>query len=290
MPPLTTMLAAVQLDEGAPAFVERVARWAQWFDVQVDLVTVVDPVMAVDPFTGGAEGAHRAMEHVEHQRQCFDRLHELAQAIPSEHRGKVISRLGPVDKEVIELSSVYGVVAVGTHQRGGLERFLVGSVTEQLLRNSHCPVLVLPPGGAETEFTEVLVPLDPYRFQSASIDWVRQKLPDVSTTAVYALPWLEVFGPVPLAADAIYERAKTALDEALASRGHADVDSFVAVGQESHVGDVLAEQARMSNASLVVLNTHGRTGLERLFLGSVAERTVRASTVPLLILRTTEGA
>ena len=137
-------------------------------------------------------------------------------------------------------------------------------------------------------FKEVLVPLDPYRYQGASIDWVRRHLPGVSTTAVYALPWMEVFGPMPIAADAIYERAKTALDEALAAHGHADVDGFVAVGQDSHVGDVLAEQARMSGASLIVLNTHGRKGLERMFLGSVAERTVRSSTVPLLVLRTVE--
>ncbi len=52
-----------------------------------------------------------------------------------------------------------------------------------------------------------------------------------------------------------------------------------------HVADTIAQLARDWNADLLVIGTHGRRGVNRLLIGSVAERVVRMSPCPLLLVR-----
>jgi nucleotide-binding universal stress UspA family protein len=54
--------------------------------------------------------------------------------------------------------------------------------------------------------------------------------------------------------------------------------------RQGHVGEVIATEAQRSGADLIVVGTHGRTGFSRLMLGSVAQVTLRAATVPVLTL------
>ena len=49
--------------------------------------------------------------------------------------------------------------------------------------------------------------------------------------------------------------------------------------------DAITEAARTRGADLIVMGTHGRTGLNRLLLGSVAESVLRSSTIPILMVR-----
>jgi len=55
------------------------------------------------------------------------------------------------------------------------------------------------------------------------------------------------------------------------------------------IADSIVEEAKRWRADLVVLGTHGRRGLSRVFLGSVAEGVVRISTAPVLLIRGLEG-
>jgi len=54
---------------------------------------------------------------------------------------------------------------------------------------------------------------------------------------------------------------------------------------DQKVADVIVEEAKHWRADLVVIGTHGRRGLSRVFLGSVAEGVVRTSTTPVLLIR-----
>ena len=49
--------------------------------------------------------------------------------------------------------------------------------------------------------------------------------------------------------------------------------------------DIIVRQAKKLRASMIVMGSHGRTGLSRLLLGSVAERTLRYATCPVLIVK-----
>jgi nucleotide-binding universal stress UspA family protein len=62
-------------------------------------------------------------------------------------------------------------------------------------------------------------------------------------------------------------------------------DTRLAVAMAGRASDVILEEARKWRADLIVMGTHGRRGLQRLALGSDAERVARAARVPLLLVR-----
>ncbi|WP_424004780.1 universal stress protein [Haloarcula salina] len=82
--------------------------------------------------------------------------------------------------------------------------------------------------------------------------------------------------------DAIVERATGLVDEAASAAG--DVETVTAVsGGDPH--SAILDYAAEHDIDLVVMGTHGRTGIERYLLGSIAEKVVRTSDVPVLTVR-----
>ena len=73
-----------------------------------------------------------------------------------------------------------------------------------------------------------------------------------------------------------------ALRERLAEEGHDDVSADVVIGDPGHEITALAGREK---ADLIVLTSHGRTGLKHLLIGSVAERVIRLAHCPVLVLR-----
>ncbi len=78
------------------------------------------------------------------------------------------------------------------------------------------------------------------------------------------------------------QHAREALRKHFSDPKYANVNIHVAIGDP---GQGVAEYAQQINADLVVISSHGRTGLKRLLIGSVAERVVRLSHCPVLVLR-----
>jgi nucleotide-binding universal stress UspA family protein len=81
--------------------------------------------------------------------------------------------------------------------------------------------------------------------------------------------------------------AQAHLDD-LARRLHTDGVEVSTVSTAGHVASEIAECAEREKADLVVMGTHGRTGLAHVVLGSVTEKVVRHSTVPVLTVRVPE--
>jgi nucleotide-binding universal stress UspA family protein len=78
------------------------------------------------------------------------------------------------------------------------------------------------------------------------------------------------------------QHASSALSERLSDSKYAGIHSLIAFGDPGHE---IADFAEKVEAGLIVLPSHGRTGLKRLLIGSVAERVVRLAHCPVLVLR-----
>ncbi len=78
-----------------------------------------------------------------------------------------------------------------------------------------------------------------------------------------------------------------ALDEgiALARKGGVQADVAMLEARGRAVSDVILDDARKFRADLIVMGTHGRRGLNRLLLGSDAERVLREAPIPVLLVR-----
>lgn len=78
------------------------------------------------------------------------------------------------------------------------------------------------------------------------------------------------------------DHAEDALRSRLTDAKYEGIDVAITIGDP---GQSIADFAASANAELIVLPSHGRTGLQRLLIGSVAERVVRLSHCPVLVLR-----
>ncbi len=168
-------------------------------------------------------------------------------------------------------------------RKTGLKRIVMGSVAEEVLRKSPVPVLAVHPQpgeAAQVEIRRILVPLDGSH-RSASI------LPPVAALA-------KATGAKLVFTTVVEPRAKEDYPvEVVAKNLFKEQKELHREGLQTELcirfGDPAAEILALGEAmkvDLIALSTHGRTGLERVRYGSVAESILRKGTPPLLVLRT----
>jgi nucleotide-binding universal stress UspA family protein len=204
---------------------------------------------------------------------------------------------GEPAESILELAraSACSLIVLGTHGRQGFERLFVGSTAEAVLRGSTVPVLTVRSGvkcAGESRrcFENIVVGIDDSEPSGAAIE------------AVFDLPAEDrqqlAFYSVALGADIftgladtyaanleLRQQAQRVVDRALAS---ARARGVTAEGRvvDGRPAELLIAAAQERQADLIVLGSHGRRGLERFFLGSVAEGVVRTAPVPVLVVRT----
>ena len=135
--------------------------------------------------------------------------------------------------------------------------------------------------------SSVVVPVDFSEESFAAVDTALQMVESPERVhIIHVLPVLNVAEPGviwdTIDDDSRKEHASEALREQLGNSKHEGIDIAVAVGDP---GDEIAKFAESVNAELIVLPSHGRTGLSRLLIGSVAERVVRLSHCPVLVVK-----
>src|SRR5919201_1177493 len=189
------------------------------------------------------------------------------------------------------------LVVMATHGRSGAGRWLYGSVADQVLRRALVPVLTVPPhaGGvwpAERP-PKILLALDGSKLAEAALEPVAELAASLGSPLV--LVQVIAFPPFALYADDGAYLAAFDCDAAIA--GAQEYLAGVAARLQHAIGEVhvravlgqpaaeIAEIARKEGADLIAMATHGRSGLARLVLGSVATATLRRTTVPLLLIR-----
>jgi nucleotide-binding universal stress UspA family protein len=133
----------------------------------------------------------------------------------------------------------------------------------------------------------VVVPVDFSEDSFAAIDTARQLVGAPGDLhIVHVLPTFEPNDLetiwMTVAPEARQEQTLKALHERLAQRGVAGVQTHVVFGEPGHA---VADFAAAQKAELVVLPSHGRTGISRVLIGSTAERIVRQCHCPVLVLR-----
>ena len=146
-------LILVAVDDSKPAewAVDEAARMAEALDARISLVHVIDAV----PVLAQEFAIDTAIKRPTLIDQGSALLHVLADRVPGELLAEQIVREGSADKQIIAAAQEIGaeLIVIGTHGRGGLGRFLIGSVAEAVVRHATCPVLTVghPRQGAVPE-------------------------------------------------------------------------------------------------------------------------------------------
>jgi nucleotide-binding universal stress UspA family protein len=216
----------------------------------------------------------------------MDALDEQARAILADANFQCKTAHLTATLETVHDSPVEGIVALtqthtcdlvimGTHARHGVERTFLGSTTEGVLRTSHVPVLTVRADdpAAPAPFSTAVVAIDDSGPADAAAA-VAADLVRTEKTSVIACSAIETSNA--------YEEARTIVGAAL-RRAALPADTPVEIRTGAAATAIIAA-AQQRNATLIIAGTHGRRGLNRLLLGSVAEQLVRTSTIPVLIV------
>jgi nucleotide-binding universal stress UspA family protein len=262
-----------------------------------------------DPFTGGPFAEMYAPLPVDlRDKLRADIERRLAEWLPpadrTRFRGTTEIAYGPPAKAIVEYARTLNpdLIVMGTHGRSGVPHLLLGSVAERVVREAPCPVLTVrehPPRGIR----RILVPTDFSATADAALDYallVAARF-GASLQLLHVLddPFLTeglageaYIAEAPRLRGAMLRDAQTRLVKRVAPLrnaaawegwpGQVRVEAEVLFG---HGASTIAEYARVSGTDLVVIGTHGRTGVAHLLMGSVAERLVRTALCPVLAVR-----
>jgi len=197
---------------------------------------------------------------------------------------------------IVDRTDEYDIdlVVMGTHGRRGMDRLLSGSVSEEVVRRAPCPVFTVLPrdeSGTGPQINRVLAPVD----LSDQSELVLNHA--VALAESYAAPldllhvveeaaYPNVYGLEPLtpALPNVQDRAREAL-ETLASEVDLRTDPVNVHVLAGNAARDIVEFAKENAADLIVMATHGRTGLDRFLIGSVAEKVVRRAPCPVFTLK-----
>lgn len=218
---------------------------------------------------------------------------------PALLRGHVAAAIGRyVDEEKVDL------LVMTTHGRGGLQRAWLGSTADSLLRRLMIPLLMVRPSeetreidaDAAVEFRKVLAALDGSRTAERALqDAIDLGIAgDAAVVLAHVLqPPITAYSPyIPHAAQITREEVEARregmeryLREVARTRWLAGRTVMRETRVDYHAAHAILELAHRNDADLIVLGTHGRGGLRRLILGSVADKVIRGTYRPVLVHR-----
>lgn len=202
-------------------------------------------------------------------------------------------------------SQIARLVVMTTHGRGGVSRMFLGSVADKLIRHLRCPVILATPGAALPralavgERRRVVIPLDGSRLAESIIDKVlavyapREVV--LELVSVVQVPSLGagVMSPATWRPEAVQEGVDAAgnyLRSVETRLRELDVAVETEVLVDEQVARAAVRHAGAKKADLIAIATRGVAGIERAFLGSVADKVVRSAGIPVLAWNPMPGA
>ncbi|WP_254764137.1 universal stress protein [Natrinema marinum] len=183
----------------------------------------------------------------------------------------------------------FDLIVMGAHGRRGLGEYVLGSVTDHVVNRSDVPVLTVRPtddGPSTFPYGDILVPTDGSEHATAALELgvrfaahhgARLHLLSV----VDELPEVGDAGSAQLS-DQLEANVQGVLDEAEGIAREGGIEEVTTTLATGSMPREVTSYADAEGIDLIVMGTHGHTGLDRHLLGSFTERVIRTAPVPVL--------
>jgi nucleotide-binding universal stress UspA family protein len=291
----------------AELILEQVERILRREDSEIILLRVVE--LPSDVQLGHASKAvSRACEREREQgRRYIDQVTRKLEGRGIRVRGRVAE--GPAAAMILEQARMEhaSLIAMTTHGRSGLSRWLMGSTAEKIARLSPIPILLVrsfrptplgdlqPASSRELPFRKLLVPTDGSPASSSVIGPAATLagLSEADVTVLHVEIPVPVTGYGEMGMAPLLDPTPSEKDPATAAPAKQFGDLGLSVKRRTIQGfpaEVILDLSHAEEYDLIAMATHGRSGFSRMFLGSVAERVLRHSGVPILLVRAEPGA
>jgi len=263
---------------------------AEAVDAAVEVVSVLDVAAAAGPIDAGGLD-DRFLDRLTAERErALQSIESIAADRGIENVTTSVIRGRPADailKHASERDA--GLLAMGTHGRTGVRRFVLGSVTEEVITRASVPVLTARSTEAplETHYDEVLIPTDGSEFATVAVDH-GVELAGLFDARVHALTVTNIDtvagsrAAIPSSVlEDVRSAGETATEEIATAAERVGLEAVTAVRKGTPASGIL-DYADANEIDLIAMGTAGRTGPSRFLLGSTTERVVRHANVPVL--------
>jgi nucleotide-binding universal stress UspA family protein len=202
--------------------------------------------------------------------------------------------------EILRVAAEQGVelIAMTTHGRGALGRWVFGSVADRVARSSPVPVLLVRPSEGEPRSVTIgrlVVPLDGSALAEEALPTARALATRLGVP-IHLITVIDVMrlipselGPVVAFDAGVYEETLSQLDASAAALLAAVSEDLEREGlhtssEVAHGSPFMTIAEAVDDGDLLVMTSHGRSGVQRWLLGSVAEKLVREAPVPVVLV------
>jgi nucleotide-binding universal stress UspA family protein len=267
----------------------------------VELVAVVDIAeMAAHMSAGKARYLDTMIEDTVRSSEHY--LRGIAGTFPGASTNCTVER-GKAEQVIIERAAKDKgtLVTMATHGRSGINRWLLGSVTEKVLRGATNPLLLIRATDeakmeGKATVKSVVLPLDGSELAEGVLPTVADLAKKLSLEVVlfraYNIPYNAYASAEGYAAidyeellASMREEAVSYLEKKVEAVKKMGVDKVSYVAKEGFAADEIISVGRKTPGNLIAMCTHGRSGVRRWMLGSVTETVVRHSGDPVLVIR-----
>lgn len=207
-----------------------------------------------------------------------------------------IVRFGKPFNEIIQIAKEKKVdlLAVGTKGKAGVDRVILGSVAERIARKAFCPVMVVR-GKKYVGFKRIIVPVDLSDCSRIALEYAvataRAHKSKLTVLHVYeesfVEPYVNAANSEEEAGEIIKEIERvneTKYDEFLKTVDFSGVEYEKLLKKGIPAFDIV-EIAMEQQANLIVMGTHGRSGIRHILIGSTAEEVVRTVHCDIIIVK-----
>lgn len=294
------ILCPTDMSDASKPALRYAAAIAAWYDARLSVLHVV-PTFDVIQIPPGALGETVQMVYPSSRDEVLATLLRHVEASGATAVNPALEAEAGDTLEVIvdrALTIPADLAVLGTHGRSGFNRFLYGSIAEQVLHRASCPVLAVPPhapADADVTFDRILCALDfsPAALQALgfALDLARQA--NGKVTVLHVVEWLAEEEPrvhthfnVPEYRQHLMDDARARIRELIAgeSQTWCEIEPVVTTGRAyREILRVAKEQA----SELIVMGTQGRGGLGLALAGSATQQVVRHAACPVLTVKGT---
>lgn len=274
-----------------------VALQACGFGAQVLLLRVVEPPSAMT-------ASHIAAAEIYGVESDAERYLESVSDRLRREEGLTVDcyiREGRPAESIITFAQTEDVdlIAMSTHGRSGIGRWVYGSVADKVLRGSEVPVFLIRASErvqpAELSgYRRLLVPLDGSELAELALPyaetWAHAFDTEVILLRVPTLPGYVSLGPdasmlAPVLLGEAYDEVDAYLANVTRCLKAKGLKVHKAAVEPGAIADTIIDYAHDTGVDLIAMSTHGRSGLSRWVYGSVADRILRGAEVPVLLVR-----
>jgi nucleotide-binding universal stress UspA family protein len=261
----------------------------QAFRLAVDEKCWITVTSVVPPYTGDLDLTGVRDVRASLARPCEEALQEAVKTAERERvLIKTVCEEGESWERIVDLADAENadIIVMGRRGLRRMERALVGSVTARVIGHTQRDVLVVPQA-SRVGWKKAVVGTDGSRFSRVAVDkaisFAQSYGGELAVISVVDVP-TELYAEAPKAVEDMVRKAKeyTAAVKQQAEAAGVRAESFVG---EAEADEAIVKLARDQAADVIVVGSHGRTGLRRLLMGSVTEKVIGNAPCPVLVVR-----